>query len=148
MTASRPTLLMTRPEVASERFVASLDPKLTERVRVVTAPLIRVVHRDIALDLSGFAGVIFTSANGVHAASTATDRRDLPAFCVGPATTRAAAHAGWEARQVGQDAESLITGLLAARPDGPLLHIRGAHARGDVAEVLTKQGLTCGETVL
>lgn len=148
MPVSRPTLLMTRPRAASQRFVSTLPPALMEGVGVITSPLIRIDHVGGGLELDGVRGVIFTSANGVHAASAATDRRDLSAFCVGLSTTQAATEAGWTAHQSGTDANSLITALLHNRPDAPLLHIRGRHARGDVAQNLTKQGLSCADTVL
>lgn len=148
MSAHRPILLMTRPQPASDRFVASLNPDLVKKTHVVTAPLIRIEHISAAVDLAAVSGVIFTSANGVKALTAVTGDRNVPAFCVGPATTKAARDQGWTAHQCGQDAASLIASLLETKPAIPLLHVRGRFARGKVAETLTKQGLLCDELVL
>lgn len=148
MRFSRPTLLMTRPLEASQRFVAALDPGLIAQCDVIISPLVQIEYLSKDLDLDGIAGVIFTSAHGVNAARNATEQTTLPAYCVGPATTQAAADAGWQAHDVGEDAAGLITTLLAQRPEGSLLHIRGEHARGNIAHTLTTQGLTCNEVVM
>lgn len=63
------------------------------------------------------------------------------ALCLGDATTRAAGLAGWQARQVGQDAETLVTALTALQPAGRILHFSGIHTRGDVADRLQAAGL-------
>ena len=86
--------------------------------------------------------MIFTSANGVNAAAALGVDRDLPAWCVGPVTTRTAQSAGWAAQMVGATAEELVAGLLRIRPRSPLLHLRGEHSRGHIAERLTGSGLT------
>jgi len=112
------------------------------------SPLVQIEYLPRALDLDGVSGVIFTSAHGVNAAREAAALTEIPAYCVGAATTQAAVDAGWNAHQVGEDAASLITTLLAQKPDAPLLHIRGEHARGDVARTLTRQGLPCEEIVI
>ncbi len=148
MAKTRPTLLMTRPEAASRRFVEGLDYDLMRSVRVIVSPLIRIEWLAGELDLVRVGGVIFTSANGVGAASRVVQPDGTPAFCVGPATTMAAERAGWSAHQMGHDAESLVTAVLEARPAGPLVHIRGEHARGDVAQRLSDAGLSCEEAVL
>lgn len=148
MSLSQPTLLMTRPLAASNRFVASLDQRLLSQVEVITSPLVQIEYMPKHLELDGMAGVIFTSAHGVHAAGNVQGRSEYAAYCVGSATTQAAVDAGWHAHRVGKDAVSLIAALLAQKPNGPLLHIRGEHARGDIAKTLTKQGLHCDEVVM
>ena len=148
MPVLRPILLMTRPAEASERFVTNLNPDIVARIDVAISPLIRISFRTARLDLAGFRGVIFSSATGVRAALNAGKGPFGRAFCVGPATTQAAKQAGWDAQQSGQDASSLVATLLRDKPDVPLLHIRGHHARGDIAQTLSKQGLTCEEVVL
>lgn len=135
-------LLMTRPRAASERFVAQLPPKVLERVKVIYSPLLDIRPIDGKLDMSGHGGLIFTSANGVHAAARLSDDRSLPAYCVGEATTAAAIKAGWPAEMAGETAEELFAKLLRRRPPGPLLHLRGEHSRGNLAERLTQSGLT------
>lgn len=133
-------LLMTRPREAAERFVASLPPDLRARLSPVFAPLIEIAAIDVSIRFDDARGIIFTSANGVAVAATLTDRRDLPCYCVGEATTRAAQDAGWRAECAGEDARTLVQTLIAAPPATPLLHLRGAHASSDVAADLSLAG--------
>ncbi|WP_170550385.1 uroporphyrinogen-III synthase [Ruegeria atlantica] len=136
---------MTRPRAASERFVAQLPARTRSRVKVIYSPLLEINPLPINVDTSGVRGLIFTSANGVNAAVSLGLSRDMPAFCVGPATTSTAQSAGWNAQMVGAAAEELVAYLLKHRPDSPLLHLRGEHSRGNVATRLTESGLTVRE---
>lgn len=139
---------MTRPRGASERFVAGLRPEIREALSVVYSPLLRIEPTVETLDFGPAAGLIFTSSNGVGIAARLSADRTLPCFCVGRATTRIAAQAGWSATMAGESAETLIAGLLALRPDTPLLHLRGEHGRGEVAANLTRMGLRTDERVI
>lgn len=140
-------LLMTRPMEAARRFVAGLPDDLRAALQVTHAPLMEIRPRTVSLDASSFRGVIFTSAHAVAIASRETAAR-RPAFCVGPHTTAVARQAGWQAECVGACAEELIVTLLSQRPPAPLLHLRGAHGRGAVAERLSGAGLPCEEQVV
>lgn len=135
------TLLMTRPRAASERFVARLSPGLRRRLRVIHSPLLEIAFRPGHLTLQGMHGVIFTSANGVAAAQAAALRPTLPAYCVGAATAAAARRARWSVEETCDTADALVDALIARRPPAPLLHLRGRHARGAVAERLTAAGI-------
>lgn len=141
-------LLMTRPRAASERFVAQLSPELRDRLTPMYSPLLDIRPTDGAIDLDGMRGLIFTSANGVTVAAHRTGDRSLPAYCVGQATTATAQQAGWAAEMAGESAEELIATLLHWRPDSPLMHLRGEHTRGDVAERLTQSGLRVQEQAI
>ncbi|WP_254443474.1 uroporphyrinogen-III synthase [Ruegeria atlantica] len=138
-------LLMTRPRAASERFVAQLSTRTRSRVKVIYSPILEIKPLPISVDTEGVRGLIFTSANGVNAAISKGLPRDIPAFCVGPATTGTAKGAGWNAQMVGATAEELVAYLIKHRPDSPLLHLRGEHSRGNVAARLTESGLTVRE---
>lgn len=135
-------LLMTRPRAASERFVAQLPTRTRSRVTVVHSPLLEIRPLEVQVITSGVSGLIFTSANSVNAAVSLGVDRSLPAYCVGPATTGTAKGSGWAAQMVGATAEELVANLLKLRPESPLLHLRGEHSRGNVAERLTELGLT------
>ena len=148
MTDPRPVLLLTRPEGAARRFLKQLDPVAMQNVDVVMSPLLRIEPTVSDLDLDAYKGLIFTSANGVSAVARATDRRDHVAYCVGPATTAAAQGAGWTAVQTGRTADDLVTALQKGQPDGPLLHLRGQHARGRIAHRLSQSGVTTAEQVV
>jgi uroporphyrinogen-III synthase len=134
-------LLMTRPQEGSLRFVALLPAEILAHLEVIHAPLMQVTPFGAEVDLTGYQGVIFTSANGVAAARSAPTA--LPAFCVGQRTTQAAEQAGWQAQYCGASAAELIAHLAKVRPATPLLHLHGRHTRGDVAQTLSAAGLPC-----
>nr|WP_291728211.1 uroporphyrinogen-III synthase [Leisingera sp. F5] len=135
-------LLMTRPLAAAERFVAGLPQGARAGLQVIYAPLMQIRPTQAQISLDGVKGVIFTSANGVEAASRET-AAGLPAFCVGERTARAAADAGWQAVGLGQCADELVERMLQQPPEAPLLHLRGTHARGGIAQRLTDGGIPC-----
>ncbi|WP_237278024.1 uroporphyrinogen-III synthase [Sulfitobacter sp. M39] len=135
---TKPALILTRPAPACAAFAASLPAALLSRVRVVTSPLLRILPTAAPVDLGGIGGVIFTSANGVaHGPKGGT----LPAYCVGEATAQAAAAKGWQVAFHAPDAARLLSMIKAHHPAAPLLHLRGTHQRGDIAERLTQGGL-------
>lgn len=139
-----PVLLMTRPTEDSDRFVAGLGA--LHGVQVVTSPLICIrVAKTIAMPSPE--GIIFTSSNGVRAASQLGVARG-PAFCVGTRTTEKARAAGWDALQAGETADQLVEKLSKLRPNAPLVHLRGKHVRGEIAQRLTEQGLATFESIL
>lgn len=143
-----PRLLMTRARADSDRFLSELDPDFRNRLDIVYAPLIETRPICARVDLSGLRGVIFTSANGVRAASALNIDPAGPCHCVGARTTEQASAAGWDARQAGANADDLVATLSKTRPDAPLLHLRGAHARGDIARRLTQAGIATREQVI
>ncbi|SDX41915.1 uroporphyrinogen-III synthase [Ruegeria halocynthiae] len=99
----------------------------------------------VPVETDDTAGLIFSSANGVNSAAMLDVDRTLPAYCIGPATSDAAIAAGWNAQMAGLTAEELITNLTHTPPPGPLLHLRGEHSRGGIAEHLTRSGLLTRE---
>ncbi|MEM7088820.1 MAG: uroporphyrinogen-III synthase [Pseudomonadota bacterium] len=133
---------MTRPRAAAERFVAQLPSRTRSRVTVLYSPILEIHPLSAQVDTTGVQGVIFSSANGVNAAVSLQLSQDLPAYCVGAATTDTAKTAGWKASMIGATAEELVAGLVQLRPRSPLLHLRGEHTRGNIAERLTEMGVT------
>ncbi|WP_207103075.1 uroporphyrinogen-III synthase, partial [Paracoccus shandongensis] len=116
--ATRPVLLLTRPQADSQRFAAMLP-----EWRAVISPILRIV----AVDHDGAAlrdapGLVFTSAHAVGAAGPGRGRL---ALCVGGHTAQAARKAGF-AVQVGNGfAESLLP--LIRDAGVPLVHPHGRH---------------------
>lgn len=141
-------LLMTRPQDAARRFVALLPVALTAGHQMIYSPLISVMPLGQDIDLSGSEAVIFTSANGVFMAAEILARTGTPAYCLGQRTTKKARDAGWKAEFCGKTADELVADLLQRRPAGGLLHLRGEHSRGNVAERLNAAGLICREQVI
>lgn len=144
------TLLLTRPTQAAQEF-AQAALQAGWRGAVVLAPLIQISHG--APDMSAVAGagtLVFTSRHGVGAWQALGGRCDLPVWCVGPRTARAAKDAGFaQIRQAqGGDANSLRAAILAATPVPPVLHLRGAHAAMALAAELDKAGMPAQELVI
>jgi uroporphyrinogen-III synthase len=142
-------LLLTRPRAQSERFARETLAALGREVPVVIAPLIEILPRGLTIDPGGAAGLIFTSENGVAAFAGIDARRHWPVWCVGERTAQAARAAGFARVELGGgDAEALLAGILAARRRGPLLHLRGQHAAGDLVGRLTAAGLPATAAVV
>ena len=59
----QPRLLLTRPQLGAAQFLERLSPAL--RMGAVISPLVEIAPTALMVDLTPFAGVIFTSANGV-----------------------------------------------------------------------------------
>jgi uroporphyrinogen-III synthase len=133
-------LLMTRPQGASERFVAQLPDAIRDRLTVCISPLIEIVPRTAPVDWGDAAAVIFTSTQAVDVLAGLSDRRDLPAICVGEATARAARERGWVANAQGGNADALVAAMLDAPDPGPVLHVSGAHTRGNIVARLALAG--------
>ncbi|WP_353473442.1 uroporphyrinogen-III synthase [Salipiger sp. H15] len=147
MPESQPFLLLTRPRAASERFVAELLDEGVTGFTPILSPLIEVETRGALPAMEGITGLVFTSANGVRAYAELGGPA-LPAYAVGEATARALREAGMTPRVAGGDAESLLALVLAEAPGGRLLHLRGTHARGEVAARLAAAGQPCAEAVI
>ena len=137
-----PILLLTRPEAAARRFVAQLGLG----VEVLIAPLLRIDQLDVDPAVAGLAGIILTSENGAVAAGRLPG---LPqrAWCVGDRTAEAAGEAGFDPISARGDADALVALILSGGETGPLLHIRGEHARGDVAGRLNAAGVMTRDVV-
>lgn len=134
-----PTLLLTRPDEASRRFLALCEglagrplPAILSPVMVLTPRAVTLPERPSALVLTSEAGAESAGALGLAG---------LPAWCVGPRTAQVAREAGLLTRDAGGNAEALVATILAARPSGLLLHLHGEHVRGCVAARLRAGGL-------
>ena len=140
-------LLLTRPQEASERFAAQLTAAGVD-LPLVISPLLRIDLAEAPL-IAADQTVVFTSRNGVLAAPAGQGQL---AYAVGPATGAAAEAAGYRVRLADGDAEALIRRILADHQaggvSGPLVHLRGAHSRGDLAARLTAAGLPTREAVV
>ena len=134
----RVTLLVTRPADRADAFLDTLDPAVLARVACLLSPLMAIVPTGQRPDLSRYAAVILTSAQAVALAPPGAGRI---AHCVGASTAQAARAAGWQVAALGQTAEELLE-KLPADAHAPLLHLAGAHRRGDLAERLTARGIT------
>ncbi|MFN3642673.1 MAG: uroporphyrinogen-III synthase [Gemmobacter sp.] len=148
--ATRPVLLLTRPDPGSSAFAAMAAARFGDRVQVLVAPLMEIAFLDAPLPaaLAAAAGLVFTSAAGVAGLARLAPGLARPAWCVGERTARAAAEAGHAAQALGGDAEALVAALAAAPPPAPLVHVRGTESRGAVAARLSAAGIPTTEFVV
>lgn len=144
----RPTLLLTRPIEASRNFWHRLSPRTRASVHCLESPLMRIEQIGDLPDLDGFSAILFTSANAVRAFAGLGGSTDLPSIAVGEGTAAAARAFGLRARSVGGDADRLVMQLIEEGISGPLLHVRGRHSVGDIAQRLAEAGVTTETAVV
>ncbi|WP_323781711.1 uroporphyrinogen-III synthase [Thalassovita sp.] len=138
------TLLLTRPLASSQRFAAQLRDRLGD-LPVLISPVLRIETILPAPDLTGMQMLIFTSQNALAALKAGQGRR---CYVVGSATAAAARAKGFDVIAMERDAQTLFQRIMADAPQGPLLHLRGRHARGNLAGRLTAAGVATGEQVV
>lgn len=110
------------------------------------SPMLRVVETGLdPAALEGVKDIVFTSANGVRAFTSAgMPSSGFTGWCVGPSTAAAAREAGFGQVVEGDgDAADLARLILTARSgrSGPLLHIANDAAAGHLVATLKEAGL-------
>jgi uroporphyrinogen-III synthase len=142
-------ILITRPREDGEAIAATLA---ATGHQPLLAPLLATRWFDgPALDLSGVAAILATSANGVRALVRRTARRDIPIFAVGPQTTAQAQSAGFvHIENADGDAKALADAVPRwLKPEaGKLLHVCGEQNEGMLAETLTAHGYAVRREIL
>lgn len=107
--------------------------------QIILSPLLKIELLPIEQDVSNYQALIFTSENGVRAYVKSQGHAGLPAFCVGERTAKAATDAGLKASSANGSADELVALVQDADLNGPLLHIRGEHTRGNIAQRIDAQ---------
>lgn len=107
--------------------------------QIILSPLIEIEMLPMQGPLAQYHGLIFTSENGVRAFAQAYGQHDMPAYCVGERTAKAARAAGLRASSANGTADDLVAMVKRAGVEGELLHVRGEHSRGDIAGRLDQQ---------
>ena len=144
----RPSILLTRPVAQAERFAEECRSVFSE-LQVLISPILRIEARPLARSLDGVASLILTSENAVRALSSIGAKvSGLPALCVGDRTAFAARSIGLEAESVGGAADDLVEAVLSTPSKGPLLHLRGAESRGEIAARLSSEGRNVDEAII
>lgn len=94
--------------------------------------------------LPPFDTLAFTSANGVRAFAALSDRRDVPAWCVGARTAEAAREAGFATVQSADgDVAALAGTMISGLPAGArVLHAANENPAGDLSGRLAKAGVS------
>lgn len=140
MTDQTPVLLITRPDPEAGELADHVRAACTLEFEVLLSPLIAIETVCADVRLEDFDGVIFTSVNGARRAAHLDHPKGQRAYCVGDRTADAARIAGFDAVSARGAAPDLIAMILSDPATGPLVHLRGAAARGKIAENLCKAG--------
>ncbi len=135
------TLLLIRPRALSERSANEVRRALPN-AKIIVSPVLEIRAVAPPPDLTKFAGIIATSQN---VAQFLPDLNKTPAFVVGARTADALRERGAQVEQVFETADALIAGL---NTEGPLLHLRGKHTRGDVKSGLCLAGIETDDAVI
>ncbi len=107
--------------------------------QIILSPVIEIEILPMQRSLAQYCGLIFTSENGVRAFVQAYGQHDMPAYCVGVRTAKAARAVGLRASSANGSADDLVAMVMDAGVKGALLHVRGEHSRGDIAGRLGQQ---------
>lgn len=144
-----PTVLLTRPAVQSARFSALLETEFPGQLLCLASPLMAPDWVPDALPRQDWTAILLTSETGAEAALRRRAVEHLPelAFCVGKRTAEVAA-AAFTTEVAEGDAEALLALVLRSGLGGPMLHLRGRDARGDLAARLTAAGVETAEVVV
>jgi uroporphyrinogen-III synthase len=109
----------------------------------VVEPMLIIEPLDAPMPTDDAQALLFTSAAGVRAFASRSDRRSAPVLCVGEATARAALSFGFsDVRAADGDGAALSEMALASLDPakGPLAHIAGEDVAFDVAGALRAKG--------
>jgi uroporphyrinogen-III synthase len=136
----RPTLLLTRPQAASDRFATAAQEVLGADCPVLIAPLMQTVWQGDLPDLADIRDVIFTSEAALRGFCRLSGRRDMRAWCVGARTAAAARGAGFDVCQGPGDAVGLAALINAAGPGHRYVWPRGTYVARDIADLLISAG--------
>ena len=141
--------LVTRPREDAESLAAALA---TRGVEALVEPLMDIHYRaPEALNLCGVQAVLCTSSNGVRALARTSGERGVLLLTVGDATGARARAEGFDRVESAGGEVGDLARLAAARlrpQDGPLLHIAGNVAAGDLVGLLRAQGFAVERRVL
>ena len=140
--------LITRPLEDTAEVARALERR---GIVPVIEPMLNVRPTGTRIDVGAMQAVLLTSRNGARALAAATDERAVPVYAVGDATAALAREAGFRrVESAGGDAAALAR-LAIARldpADGPLFHVAGTVAAGELADILTQNGFAMNRKVL
>lgn len=141
------TVLITRPKPQAEAFATALAVAHGGPVPCVISPLTAIVPLTIGGAFVDVKHVLFTSVNGVAQALRIGIPTTAIAWCVGAKTAQAASQIGFGVRVADGDSRSLVARIVADKPVGQIIHVRGRHVAGDVIGGLSAAGIACDAVV-
>jgi uroporphyrinogen-III synthase len=135
-------VIITRAEPGTHETAARL---LDSGMTPIPAPAL-YIETNTSEDIphhSDVSGLVFTSANGVRCYVNRTNYFETPAWCVGPATAKAARDSGFKTvHESAGNAVDLANYIAkhAGPTDKPLLHVANGAAKGELKRELEKFG--------
>ena len=139
--------LVTRPDedaapVAAALRARGIEPLLAPMLRIEAVPDGKA---RLGGALAGVQALLFTSTNGVRAFTAASNRFELPAYCVGEASAAAARIAGFRVVASAEGEVADLAALVASRlapHNGALLHAASVVTAGDLSADLAARSFT------
>lgn len=134
-------LVVTRPRNQSSALAEMLERR---GYRTLVEPMLDIVDlRPPLPPLTGFGGLVFSSANAVSAFAARAADRSHRTYAVGASTARALSDAGFsEIISADGDARDLAAAIARSyRSSLPLLHVSGRAVAGDLGEMLRPAGI-------
>ncbi|WP_417250068.1 uroporphyrinogen-III synthase [Celeribacter sp.] len=116
-----------------------------DNLDVIIAPVMEITSVEVEDVPAPPELVLLTSRHAVNAAATLFP--DVPVLCVGDATAESAHAKGLKATSVAGTSVELVEDVLR-RDCHTILHLHGAHTRGDVTERLRRAGRAADERVV
>ena len=140
------TLILTRPADRSEDFLSLCEARMGRRLPSIISPVIEITPHGDLPNLDLYQTVILTSASAVSRLGDEKYLSGRKVVTVGERTAQLARELGAHANCLGEDIESFLASDVPI--ETPALHCRGVHARGNLAERLSKRGVETDEAVI
>ncbi len=143
-------LIVTRPQLAGERFAKEVEHACPGKFEPLVSPLIDISLEPCDMDVSGAQALLFTSRQAVGAYMARKGDLTIPALCVGDGTAQEAQAAGLAAQSAQGDAAALasLAAMSYLEGGGRYVHFRGAHAAGELALALMDEGIEVEERII
>jgi uroporphyrinogen-III synthase len=147
---TKPTLLMIRPRLQSEQFLADLTATTGKSFDAIVSPVMGLETLPLEQNLHNAQFLLFTSSNGVNAFAEQSADRGTPALCVGQNTAQKAQNHGFRTQCADGTADDLLALTLSlAKPSGgPIYYISGTRTAQDLSVSLTAVGYTASRVIV
>lgn len=133
-------VVITRAENEAARMAQSIE---SIGCTPLVASMMEIELNENPIDLTGFQGVLITSANAARALERANEDRDIPIYCVGPQTRKFAESLGYKnvTNSFGGNKNLPIYLQRETSPSkGPILFLHGGNVAGSPVQDIQKVG--------
>lgn len=137
-----PKLIITRPVDTAKQFAIDVQVALGRDVACIFSPAYTIIDEPLSDAVAERENLIFTSPNGVRAATRAGISK-RKAWCVGDRTMQHAVESGFDASSANGDVNDLFELIMTSGASSSFVHIAGDHTIGDLSDRLTKNGIPC-----